>query len=399
MRVTCFNCNNTTTLEVLFEVESFACPHCVYTYKNTHGEGLKYFNKSKPFAYEYQFKIGSKATFDDIEYQVTGVLIKADKEYKWTEYILESKKGAYLYLSESNGHWILLNQIDFDKKVGNHPKTFEYESVIYDRYNYCYPKLVAAQGFFDFDIFSNFELIEYINPPLMLSFEKLGKEQNCFYGKHIYRSAIKKAFNTTDLDKKRGIGQVQPFVFNIRNLGLTCASVAMIILLSHWYMNLDRVEQNVLNTEMAFDQYTSKDYVTPAFTLTGSSAPLSIRVHANVDNSWANVQLALINENTGEETYANNDIEYYHGYTDGENWTEGSATNEFNICGVAAGKYHLAITPMKAPEDVQNQILQISASWAKPSYRNVYMTFIFMIVFVIGMFYLEKNFENRRWEE
>ena len=164
-------------------------------------------------------------------------------------------------------------------------------------------------------------------------------------------------------------------------------------------MNLGRVEQNVLNTEMSFDQYTNKEYVTPAFNLKGSSAPLSVRVHTNVNNSWANVQLALINENTGEETYANKDIEYYHGYTDGENWTEGSETNEFNICGVAAGKYHLAITPMKAPEDVQNQSLQISASWSKPSYRNVYMTFIFMIVFVIGMYYLNQNFENKRWEE
>ena len=399
MTVTCPNCNNTTTVDVLFEVEYFACPHCVYVYKNTRGEGLKYNEKSKPYPYEYQFDIGTTATFDDIEYQVTGVLIKMDKGYEWTEYILESKTGKYLYLSEATGHWIILNEIDFDKKVGNHPLTVEHEDTIYDRYNYGYPTLVAAQGFFDFNIYSRFEIIEYINPPLMLSFEKLGANQTCFFGKHISKSDIKKAFKTNTLPKKRGVGQVQPFVFNIRNLGLTCASVAMIILLSHWYMNLGRVEQNVLNTEMAFDQYTSRDYVTPAFTLNGSSAPLSIRVHANVDNSWANVQLALINENTGEETYANNDIEYYHGYTDGENWTEGSATNEFNICGVAAGKYHLAITPMKAPEDVQNQTLQISASWAKPSYRNVYMTFLFMIVFVIGMFYLEKNFENKRWEE
>ncbi|AWG20870.1 hypothetical protein FFWV33_04580 [Flavobacterium faecale] len=399
MKVTCFNCNNTTTLEVLFEVESFACPHCVYTYKNARGEGLKYFNKSKPYYYEYQFKVGSKANFDGIEYQVTGLLIKSSNGYEWTEYILESKKGEYLYLSESNGHWILLNQIDFDKKVGNHPKTVEYQDIIYDRYNYCYPTLVAAQGFFDFDIYSKFEIIEYINPPLMLSFEKLGKEQTCFYGKHISRSAIKKAFNTTDIDKKTGIGQVQPFLFNIRNLGLICASVAMIILLSHWYMNLGRTEQNVLNTEIIFDQYINRDYTTPAFTLQGSSAPMSIRVHADVDNSWANVQLALINEITGEETYANKDIEYYHGYTDGENWTEGTATNEFNICGVAAGKYHLAITPMKAYFDSKNQKLQITATWAKPSYRNVYMTFIFMIVFVIGMYYLNQNFENKRWEE
>jgi len=399
MTVTCFNCNTTTTLDFLFEVESFACPHCVYVYKNTRGEGLRYYNKSKPYPYEYQFDLATKATFDNLEYQVTGVLIKSSDGYEWTEYILESKTGEYLYLSESAGHWILLNEIDFDKKVGNHPLTVDYEEEIYNRYNYCYPTLIAAQGFFDFDIFNKFAIIEYINPPLMLSFERFGKEQTCFYGQHISKTDIKKAFQTSNLPKKVGIGQVQPFIFNVRTLALICSTVAMLILLTHWYTNIDRAEQNVLNTEMAFDQYTSKDYVTPTFDLKGSSAPLSIRVHANVDNSWANVQIALINENTGEETYANKDIEYYHGYTEGENWTEGNATEEFNICGVAAGKYHLAITPIKAPEDVQNQSLQISASWSKPSYRNVYMTFIFMIAFVIGMYYLNQNFENKRWEE
>jgi hypothetical protein len=34
--------------------------------------------------------------------------------------ILESKTEKYLYLSEATGHWIILNEIDFDKKVGNH---------------------------------------------------------------------------------------------------------------------------------------------------------------------------------------------------------------------------------------------------------------------------------------
>ena len=58
--------------------------------------------------------------------------------------------------------------------------------------------------------------------------------------------------------------------------------------------------------------------------------------------------MALVNENNGEEVYASKDIEYYHGYTDGENWTEGSNSEDFNLCGVAAGKYHLTITPSKA---------------------------------------------------
>jgi hypothetical protein len=399
MTVPCYNCNTTTALDVNFEVITFACPNCTSVYKNTLDVGLKFYNKRTPYSFDEKFELGKTATFDDKEYKITGILIKKNRGFEWTEYILEAKQNDYLYLSEAAGHWILLNEIEFDKKVGNHPLTVEQEGIIYDRYDYYYPTLVAAQGFFDFDIFDKIELIEYINPPLMLSFEKLGHEQTAFLGRHISKSEIKKAFGTCNLPSKKGIGQVQPFIFNIRNLALTFCTVAVLIFITNWYLNKDRVEQNVLNTEIRFDQFATKDYVTPSFNLNGSSAPLSIRVNSNVDNSWANVQVALINETTGEEIYANKDIEYYHGYTDGENWTEGNPTEEFNICGVASGKYHLAITPMKATEDTKNQSVQIQATWSSPSMRNVWMVIIFMIVFVIGMYYLDKNFEERRWSE
>ncbi|POY39925.1 hypothetical protein C3L50_08830 [Flavobacterium alvei] len=398
MTVPCYNCNTSTTLEVHFEVSTFACPNCTSVYRNTE-VGLKFYKKREAYSFDEKFELGKTATFDGKEYKVTGILIKENQGFEWTEYILEAKQNDYIYLSEAAGHWIILTEIPFDQKVGNHPLTVEYEEIIYDRFDYYYPSLVAAQGFFDFDVFDKFELIEFINPPLMLSFEKMGRQQTAFLGKHISKSDIKKAFGTSNLPSKKGIGQVQPFIFNIRNLAITFCVVALLILLTNWYLNKDRVEQNVLNTEFPFEQYTTKDYVTPSFELKGSAAPLSIRVHSEVDNSWANVQIALINETTGEEIYANKDIEYYHGYTDGENWTEGNTTEEFNICGVAAGKYHLTITPMKATEDFQNQKIQIQANWSSPSSRNVWMVYIFMTVFVIGMYYLEKNFEQKRWNE
>lgn len=399
MTVPCSNCNTTTTLDVNFEVTTFACPKCTSVYRNHQNEGLKFYNKRKPYSFDEKFEIGETVTFDDKEYKITGVLIKQNEGFEWSEYILEGKEGDYLYLSEAAGHWIILSEIEFKTKVGNHPLNVEHEGITYHQFDYYYPTLIAAQGFFDFDIFDKIELIEFISPPLILSFEKLGHQQTAFWGKHISKSEIKKAFGTSNLPSKKGIGLVQPFIFNIRNLALTFCFVALLIILTNWFLNKDQVEKTVLNTEIPFDQFTTKDYITPSFTLNGSSAPLSVSVHSNVDNSWANVQVALINESTGEEIYANKDIEYYHGYTDGESWTEGNPTEEFNICGVAAGKYHLSITPMKAPEDIQNQTVKIYATWSSPSKRNVWMVILFMAIFVIGMFYLEKNFEERRWNE
>ncbi|MEL1242369.1 DUF4178 domain-containing protein [Flavobacterium flavipallidum] len=399
MNVPCFNCNTTTTLDINFEVTTFACPNCSYVYKNTRDAGLKFYNKFKFYSFDEKFEIGKIARFNDKEYKITGVLIKENKGFEWTEYILEADQNDYLYLSEASGHWIILNEIEYPENINSYPLWVKHEEMTFDKYDISNPTVIAAKGFFDFDIYKRIELLEYINPPLILSFEKIGQEKTTFFGKHISKSDIKKAFGVTNLPSKKGIGLVQPFIFDIRNLALTFCVVGLLILLTNWFLNKDQIEEKVLNTEIAFDQFTTKDYVTPSFTLKGSAAPLSIRAHSNVDNSWANLQVALINETTGEEIYANKDIEYYHGYTDGENWAEGNPTVEFNICGVAAGKYHLALTPMKASEDILNQSIQIQATWSSPSMRNVWMVFIFMIAFVIAMYYLDKNFEEKRWNE
>ena len=396
----CFHCNTVTKLDVKIDVSFFACPSCSTLYAKNNNNDFTYKDRFKKEIYNNVFSLGQKANFNDDIFTIIGLLIKRyNSVSRWAEYVLQNDKGEFLYLSESSGNFILLEQIEFEKKVGNHPLTVEYLDKTFDRYDYSYPKLDYASGYFDFNILNKIELIEYINPPYILSFEKFGQEQNAFYGKHISRREIKRAFKSSVIPSKSEIGMVQPFLIDVRNLAITFCSVAILILLSHWFLNKDRTTQEVLNTSIPFENYISKDYVSPSFELKGSSAPLQISVSSNVDNSWANVQVALINEKTNEEVYASKDIEYYHGYTDGENWTEGSTSEDFNICGVSEGKYHLNITPIKAPEDLSNSSINISATWNKPSLRNFFMTLLFMGVFVVIVYYFSRYFEQKRWGE
>lgn len=396
----CFHCNTETKLDVKIDVSFFACPSCGTLYSKNENNDFTYKDRFKKEIYNNVFSVGQKANFKNETYIIIGLLIKRyDSVTRWAEYVLQNDKGDFLYLSESSGNFILLEQIEFDKKVGNHPLTIDYLNNTFDRYDYTYPKLDYASGYFDYNIVNKIELIEYIYPPFILSFEKFGQEQTAFYGKHISRSVIKNAFKSSAIPSKSEIGMVQPFLIDVSNLVLIFCSVAILILLSHWFLNKDRSSQEVLNTTIAFENYSTKDFVSPSFELKGSSAPLQISVASNVDNSWANVQVALINEKTNEEVYASKDIEYYHGYTDGENWTEGSTYEDFNICGVAPGKYHITITPLKAPEDLLNSSINISATWNKPSLRNFFMTLLFMVIFVVIVYYLSRNFEEKRWNE
>ena len=117
-----------------------------------------------------------------------------------------------------------------------------------------------------------------------------------------------------------------------------------------------------------------------------------------MNNSWANAQVSLVNEATNEEEYAQKDIEYYSGYTDGESWTEGSKNTTFNFCGVAQGKYHLVIIPSKQDTDTSNQTMNIKAVWNESSVWNFMLSLVFLGGIFAIIFFLKKNFEQRRWE-
>lgn len=400
MKVPCYHCDVTTDVHVNFEVKTFVCPNCqnLYVMANDGLRAQRSFKHRRPLV---GLNVGQKGVLRGVEYTVTGILTKkAYGSYYWDEYILESKTGDFIYLSESSGHWILLKEVEDRYEVDNHPRFLTHNDIRMNLYDYTDTEIVAAQGYFDFVIpVKKIHLTEYIQPPYIVSFESLGDQESVFFGEHISENEIKKAFSMQRVPLKTGIGLVQPFLIDIRNLAIIMCTVAVLILCSHLYIYNDKEQQIVLNESLTFDQYNNKSFVSPSFVLEGGSAPLTVSTRSDVDNSWANLQVALVNENTSEEVYANKDIEYYHGYSEGEHWTEGDTNEEFNICGVSAGKYHLVVTPLKAPEDMANNFIKVTAVWNQPSLWNVWMPILFMGVLTIALYYYAVYFEQKRWAE
>ncbi|WP_081712520.1 DUF4178 domain-containing protein [Flavobacterium limnosediminis] len=400
MKVPCYHCDVTTDVEVNFDVKTFVCPNCQNLYLMA-DDGLrsqKGFSHRRPLA---GLNVGQKGRLRGEDCTVTGILTKkAYGSYYWDEYILESKKGDFIYLSEASGHWILLKEVEDSYDVKNHPRFLTHNEIRMNLYDYTDTEIVAAQGYFDFVIpVKKVHMVEYIQPPYIISIETLGDQEATFFGEHISVKEIKKGFSMPKTPIKTGVGMVQPFLINVRNLAIIMCSAAVLILSSHLFIYSDKTEQVVLSESLTFDQHKDKSFVSPSFVLKGGSAPLTISTRSDVDNSWANLQVALVNEKTNEEVYANKDIEYYHGYTDGENWTEGDTSEEFNICGVNEGKYHIVVTPMKAPEDITNNFIKVNAVWNQPSMWNVWMPILFMGILTVGLYYLSIYFEQKRWAE
>src|SRR3569623_721509 len=70
---------------------------------------------------------------------------------------------------------------------------------------------------------------------------------------------------------------------------------------------------------------------------------IAITLTAHIDNDWAYSAGDLVNVDTGEVTSFDANLEYYHGYEDGESWTEGHPDVTQFIGPRAAGTYMLRL--------------------------------------------------------
>ncbi|PWN68194.1 DUF4178 domain-containing protein [Chryseobacterium phosphatilyticum] len=335
---------NNNDLAIEFEVKEFICSHCdnlIEPGKATPKKLVK-----KPVE-NVVLDVGQKAMLYGTEYWVINIVVKKyGSDTFWREYALKDKAGNNVFLSESDGHWVFLHEL---KTAFKESKFYaEFDGRKYRWYETTPCSTYAATGFFEEE--ANFSLAsykEYVNGTEMISREQYGNSSQYFKGIHISRSEIKKAFGLKNLPPSFGIGLVQPFPYNIRQCTNIMGITAILICLLQLYVVTSRSNQTIFEQTINFADVNDKEMVSQSFTLSGGSAPLKVHAFSAVDNSWASVGISLVNEKTNEVTYASKDIEKYSGFEDGESWTEGSQSTEFNICGVPPGNYHFLVSAEK----------------------------------------------------
>jgi len=402
MELVCQECKTTTYLPLGFEVSYFSCPHCRHYFAIDDTGTMRHKGAFETANDRSCFALGAKANFDEMEYTLTGILTKKDTAgYFSNEYTLEGRDGSLLFLAEIDGHWIKLELCKTDIEISYRPNLLDFRGMEFRLYDRAETKIVSAKGFFDIPIHQHFtKITDYIKPPFILSIEEDQGVKEIYLGEHISPSAIKKAFQVNELPKKEGIGIVQPFMINMKNMALVFCAVFILMIFTQNYLRSISPTKQVLDTILLFTDYPdNKEYISPPFTFEGGTAPLEISAQTNVDNSWASLQMVLVNEITNEEIYLNKDIEYYHGYSGGESWSEGSNSKNMVLGGIKAGRYHLTAAIQKAPEDQANNMMCIKVVWNPSSKWNLIWFFFLMLTFWGIIYFIGVNFETRRWED
>ncbi|QJB42380.1 DUF4178 domain-containing protein [Chitinophaga oryzae] len=363
--------------------------------------------KGKPKLQTWQ-----RGTLNGHAYTVIAVAerYEVNTPYSWFEYtLLRDNDHQLAYLSSYDGHWNFLEPLPDHQLPQPASKGGATGLTVNDRFferfsaykaNYRY-----AEGEFHWldNLQKSKHCEEFIRPPQLLAEEREAdyqQQKDYYLGTYIQREEISQSFLKGGyLPAPVGVAPAQPARFNVdaqRFLkGTLVFCILALIIQTVYSFNSKKVP--VFSDRIYLDTANvSKPVVSPSFKLEGKTSNLEVQLETDVDNSWCEVEVNLVNEQTGKETAFVVGAEFYSGVSEGESWSEGSRMQKEFVCSVPEGSYHFVTTFSKG-DDRRPVNIGLTAWWDVPSWWNAVLLSVLMTIVAVIIWAIRRSFEARRW--
>jgi hypothetical protein len=351
--------------------------------------------------------IESKGEIEGVNYTVIGILLKREEgtSYTWKEYNLRTDSGKIYTLSEFNGHYNLMEEIEYFDDTNTANSILNYNYKTYHLFNKYKIDLVSAEGAFAYEIIneSPSKVSEFIAPPYIFIFERNKNEARFHYGRYILPKQIENAFKLAFIPEQIGTGATQTMFLGINYSIFTKICFAFLILLFVIQIFFAQTSTARRVYQEAFQQINMNDsnkvLVSSNFVITNAPTSLQFDLVSNVDNDWFGVTIELINNNTGDRFEVNKSIEFYNGIDGGESWSEGSKSESVFMSQVPAGTYHLNLYPEWGSANKETNNFEIWVYEDVTMWSNFWVILIVTAILVLIQYIRFRIFEGKRWME
>lgn len=404
--INCTTCNKPISNYLKGKAFSLVCSNCQSHFVFDKQRNLKLKNQFKKPT-DIDIPIGSKGEIEGKTYTVVGFLLKREEgtSYKWKEYNLRDEDGKIVTLSEFNGHYNLIEEIDYYDEIKTFNSSINYGGSTYHIFNKYKVDLLSAQGEFSYQIVNDSigKVSEFIAPPYILIYESDKNEARYYHGRCILPKQVEKAFELAVIPDQIGTGATQTMFLGINYSLFTkiCFSFFVLILAIQVIFTQLSSSHRVYNE--AFQQINMNDstkvLVSNTFQITNAPTALQFDLVSNVDNDWFGVTIELINHNTGDRFEVDKTIEFYSGVDGGESWSEGSKSESLFMSQVPAGTYHINLYPEWGSINKDRNNFEIWVYEDVPMWSNFWVTLIVAAILVIIHYIRFRIFESNRWME
>ncbi|MGI8640568.1 MAG: DUF4178 domain-containing protein [Pyrinomonadaceae bacterium] len=406
----CPKCGGSLELVAPDKTERVTCPFCNSLLDVNKGN-LKFLKvlKPSPSPHEFVLPIGAEGTLaGDIKFKIIGAVVRSVSvegvKYFWHEYLLYNPSIGFRWLVHSDNHWNFVEPINPAEVVvkGLGKATADYNGQTFKIFQDASAVVEYVKGEFYWRVEQGetVRAADYVAPPLMLSRELSRNEVNWSLGNYMTNDEIEKAFGISGLPKPWSVAPNQPFTggfyikYGLAMLGLLCIVAIFMIPLSG-FGSVPLNEAIVLQPTASAT--TPQTVFSQPFELKGNR---NVRITANapVSNSWADLDVDLVNEQHQEIESVNVPIEYYAGSDSDGAWTEGGQSQDASLSSLPAGKYTLRV---EGTWEKFGQPLPVNVKVEQNVTRGVNFCFAFVVLAILPLLALFRKFafESRRWKD
>lgn len=351
--------------------------------------------------------LGSKGMLAKLEWEAIGFMRKSvpDQVGTWDEYLLYDGKGGFAWLVSERGHWAFVRQIDTlpTQSAGGARPVCTVGGTRFTHFADYLAEVVAVLGEFTWRvrIGDRVKVRDFIAPPEILSCEETDDERTWSQGYYLSPAEVSSAFALErPLIHAHGVNACQPNPHagsRWRVLGLFVLFSFLALMVHGWFSNGASLVFH--RTELAMQPGTESVMTSEPFRIASDQRRVEVDHFTPVSNTWADLEVELVNRGSGASYSAATEISYYSGYDSDGSWSEGQQTGSAVFYGVPAGEYHLVVRgelPVDAPQALADQVtLRVSP----PPYSNLIMCWLLLLLFPVFAFMRSHSFEAARWRE
>ncbi len=411
----CPNCGGPLALVAPDKAERVTCPNCNSLLDVNQGN-LSYLHALNPTQADKNFllPIGAEGTFkDDVKFKIIGAVVRSVQfdgiHYYWHEYLLYNPTIGFRWLVHSDNHWNFVEPVNpaeveltgsgsllttaavVVRYKGESYKVFQDASAVVE--------YVKGEFYWRVEQGETVRAVDYVSAPVMLSQETTANEVNWSAGVYMTNAEVEKAFGISDLPKPWSVGPNQPFTGRFYyTWGLL--PLALLFIVGILMIPLSGLTNTVMSETVTLPQ------AAPSVPQVAFSKPFELKGNRNVrisaaasfNNSGADLDIDLINDQNNEIESVNIPISYFQGVEDGESWSEGSPSEDATMSSLPGGKYTLRVEG--ALENI-SQPLQINLKVEQNVNRGVNFFCAFIVLLIVPLLGLIRkwSFESSRWKD
>jgi len=417
--VNCPQCAGALDLKAPDESERCVCPNC-NSLLDVNDGNLKYLHTLQQAAIAPKIPLGTVGTLRGREYTVIGfmqrLVVWNTQKFYWYEYLLYTPRMPFHWLIHNNGHWSLGKPISAGdvKQFGSRIKHAGHTYKLFDK---SHPMVTCVLGefYWKVSIGEQVRSSDYVAPPYMLSREateatyEIGANRDApdynmesseltyTVSEYIPVNEIKKSFKVNFTGSPTGVAPNQPFRYkNLYPAAFILFAVAVTVILFAMVVAPRRtVYQNQFQLLPSSEEKVTR--VSEPMEL-AARQNICVTCQSPVDNSWIYVEGVFYNEETGEALPFTSSVEYWHGTTGGESWSEGSKKKNTFVTAPRKGTYTLRLDSqwkeMGSPTTLDVKVRQGVPRLLYPGLLLAFL--ILMPALVMVAHYL---FDVQRWSD